>query len=708
MFNPEKQKGVTRAISWNFPTEEELKLTDELNQALHAAGLYESEEESRRREVVLGQLDKLVKDFVYKVSISRNLSESMARAAGGKIFTFGSYRLGVHGAGADIDTLCVVPIHVTREDFFTVMYDMLKERPEVKELTSVPDAYVPVINMEYMGIPIDLLFARLYKPMIPADLNLSDNNLLKNLNEKCILSINGSRVTDSILSLVPDVDTFRMALRCIKYWAKQRGVYSNVMGFFGGVVWAMLVARVCQLYPNACAGAIVARFFKIMKGWTWPHPVLLKEIDDGPLHTRVWNPKIYHGDKAHRMPVITPAYPSMCATHNVSESTQKVIMGEFAKAFEVVEQIMIRKAPWEKLFEKSRFFHQYKYYLQVVASSDSEEKQLKWAGMVESRLRHLVGRLEAVYDITIAHPYVKCFHRNITCTDPEEAERVKQGIFSAKSKPLNSTDAPSPQQQGETNNGGNASPTYTIYTSTMYIGLGVRPKPANYPGPRKLDIVTPTADFIRIVHSWPDYDEASMGIAVRNVKSSDLPDEVFEGEPRPTSLKRTKPRHLAKENSTTFPEGELQSQPHKKLRSKQGQVDEAQQEPSVTTLVNGGSPTATTTHSPTDVVANQEQPLEGSSPRSNPTETNGTMGDNTAPSTQSVNGTSPTNGHVGSSTTVEKSASTQPGTETTTSMPPPLPRGTTQLKSNLGVNALRQATPRHSSGIKLRLTKPLK
>ncbi|RUS26305.1 hypothetical protein BC938DRAFT_470943, partial [Jimgerdemannia flammicorona] len=76
----------------------------------------------------------MVKDFVYRVSINK-MDESIAREAGGKIFTFGSYRLGVHGTGADIDTLCVVPKNVQREDFFETMYEMLKERPEVTELT---------------------------------------------------------------------------------------------------------------------------------------------------------------------------------------------------------------------------------------------------------------------------------------------------------------------------------------------------------------------------------------------------------------------------------------------------------------------------------------------------------------------------------------------------------------------------------------------
>ncbi|SRR6266851_68359 len=53
-----------------------------------------------------------------------------------------------------------------------------------------------------------------------------------------------------------------------------RAIYSNVNGFLGGVAWAMLVARICQLYPNAVAGAIVSRFFIIMYQWCASTPCI--------------------------------------------------------------------------------------------------------------------------------------------------------------------------------------------------------------------------------------------------------------------------------------------------------------------------------------------------------------------------------------------------------------------------------------------------
>ena len=53
---------------------------------------------------------------------------------GARVYTFGSYRLGISGGGSDIDALCVVPRHIERTEFFTSFYEILKSQPEIKDL----------------------------------------------------------------------------------------------------------------------------------------------------------------------------------------------------------------------------------------------------------------------------------------------------------------------------------------------------------------------------------------------------------------------------------------------------------------------------------------------------------------------------------------------------------------------------------------------
>lgn len=113
----------------------------------------------------------------------------------------------MHGPGADIDTLCVVPKHVSRDDFFEIFEPMLKEVEGVTEvavcfdvsfirlilnpLQGVPEAYVPIITTVISGIPLDFLMARLALSSVPENLSLKDDNLLRNLDERCIRSLNG-------------------------------------------------------------------------------------------------------------------------------------------------------------------------------------------------------------------------------------------------------------------------------------------------------------------------------------------------------------------------------------------------------------------------------------------------------------------------------------------------------------------------------------
>lgn len=356
-----KHYGITSPISLASPKESDLVQTQKLVEALKPFGVFEDELELQRRILVLGKLNTLVKEWIQDISRLKNIPPSLIESIGGKIFTFGSYRLGVHTKGADIDALCVAPRHVDRSDFFTSFYEKLKEQEEVKDLRAVEEAFVPVIKLCFDGIEIDILFARLALQTIPENLDLRDDGLLRNLDMRCIRSLNGCRVTDEILHLVPSIENFRLTLRAIKLWAKRHNIYSNILGFLGGVSWAMLVARTCQLYPNAVASTLVYKFFLVFSKWEWPNPVLLKQPVECNLNLPVWDPRVTPSDRYHLMPIITPAYPQQNSTYNVSLSTRNVMVEEFKMGLAIMDEILQNKADWAKLFEAPNFFQKYKY-----------------------------------------------------------------------------------------------------------------------------------------------------------------------------------------------------------------------------------------------------------------------------------------------------------------------------------------------------------
>uniref|UniRef100_A0A8C8H6Z2 Poly(A) polymerase n=1 Tax=Oncorhynchus tshawytscha TaxID=74940 RepID=A0A8C8H6Z2_ONCTS len=398
-----KHYGITSPISLAQAKEADLVLTHRLTEALKPYGVFEEELELQRRIHVLGKLNTLVKEWIRDVSETKNLPASVIETVGGKIFTFGSYRLGVHTKGADIDALCVAPRHVERTDFFSSFLDKLKEQEEVKDLRAVEEAFVPVIKLSFDSIEIDILFARLALQTIPENLDLRDDGLLKNLDIRCIRSLNGCRVTDEILHLVPNIENFRLTLRTIKLWAKRHNIYSNILGFLGGVSWAMLVARTCQLYPNAVASTLVHKFFLVFSKWEWPNPVLLKQPEDCNLNLPVWDPRVTPSDRYHLMPIITPAYPQQNSTYNVSASTRAVMVDEFKQGLAITDEILQSKAEWSKLFEAPNFFQKYKHYIVLLASAPTEKQHLEWVGLVESKIRILVGNLEKNEYITLAH-----------------------------------------------------------------------------------------------------------------------------------------------------------------------------------------------------------------------------------------------------------------------------------------------------------------
>eukprot|EP01034_Spumella_vulgaris_P023186 gene23186-29381_t len=246
-------------------------------------------------------------------------------------------------------------------------------------------------------ISIDLLFARLAENTVPKDIDILDDKILKGLDDATEKSLNGPRVTNMIFKLVGEktFPNFLIVLRCIRKWAKRRGLYGNKLGYLGGINCNILVAFICQLYPNYGPSSLLFRFFKQYKEWKWPEPIMLNNIQQNPPDATLSEQRVIFSSANNPhdlMPIITPAYPAMNSSYSVNKHTFEVMQREIAKGYDVMETIVKQKgACWDKLFDGSDFFIKYSHYLacHVVGTGQNSDSR-SWIGFVESRIRRIV------------------------------------------------------------------------------------------------------------------------------------------------------------------------------------------------------------------------------------------------------------------------------------------------------------------------------
>lgn len=311
-------------------------------------------------------------------------------------------------------------------------------------------------------------------------------------------------MTDDILDLVPNHDSFKLALRAVKLWAKKRGIYSNVMGYLGGVSWAMLVARTCQFYPNLAAATVLLKFFTIFSLWPWPKPCFLRDNskDSGNLGFTVWDSNINPADRYHLMPIITPSYPQQNSTYNVTKSTKTVILEEFERAKVLCDQITkgLDGKEWKDLFEPIKFFQMYAHFLAIISSSQSE-----WIGLVESKIRHLVTSLERHACIKLAHIFPSSYTRTL----PVDAADASPSASEEKE-----------QAAGDKNgsNGVKNGKSEGVEQTMWFIGLKFDKQNAV-----NVDITPDIRQFMEnVLHSNRKFEENDVKIEVKHVKRKEL------------------------------------------------------------------------------------------------------------------------------------------------------------------------------------------
>lgn len=327
--------------------------------------------------------------------------------------TFGSFRL-INNFTTDIDCILITPQTVPREMIFSDEFCAFLKSVNCTNVRMIPKAYVPLIKFHFDQYDFDLLHAPLPYEDISifdnkngTDILAYDNNLLRMIDSKTYLSLNGLRTTEKIMHLVPNLQRYLDVLMIIKKWAKCRDIYSNIMGYWGGISWNIAAAKVCQMYDSnsETIERLVYLFFLVMDEWDWKCPIMIAPIEDYHYNPSLepWNPNHTQNEC---MPVLTPAFPSKNSAYNVLRSTFYRMKQEFHHARLLCKECAEKgQNLYDVLYTPSTFLTDYPDYLQITATANDDDMEI-WKSYIESKLKILVKTLEMNHQIN-ATPYAR-------------------------------------------------------------------------------------------------------------------------------------------------------------------------------------------------------------------------------------------------------------------------------------------------------------
>lgn len=358
-----------------------------------------NEEEVQKRTETFVTLREIVKQWISETNqkFNEGKEEGKAISIGGDLYAFGSFKLKVALNDSDIDTICIVPRKYKREENFNGdLYEKLKGSKGVTELYKITEAFIPLIRLKLNGISVDILFSALNYDSVPKEINFKDDLLLLNLEEKCYRSLNGIRCAVILEGIVPHKENFRDTLLCLKLWAKQKGIYSSLMGYLSGISLAIMVAKICQLYPNYNVAKLMERFFFIYSVWRWDHMCVKvcnqrTEFEDPKLVLEQFN----ETSEKSFMNIITPAFPSINASHLISSTTFRIITSNLKEGHLLINAVRKKKRTWDHFFKPFNFFGKFHHLLEINIYSSDENEFVVWRGSVESKLRKLTKILDS-------------------------------------------------------------------------------------------------------------------------------------------------------------------------------------------------------------------------------------------------------------------------------------------------------------------------
>ncbi|KAI4335009.1 hypothetical protein L6164_013698 [Bauhinia variegata] len=219
---------------------------------------------------------------------------------------------------------------------------------------------------------------------------------MRNIDDTSWKSLSGVRANKRILQLVPNVENFQSMLRCLKLWAKRRGVYETLLGYLGGVHLAILSAYVCLGHADASLNALIMIFFRTFASWPWPTTVML--------HERMYPSTADFIETRSFMPIQLPSSPYEYCHSNITRSTFCRIKAEFIRGHAMTRDLLRPDFNWDSVFEPFPYSRKYSHFVKIYLSTLNQDELGDWVGWVKSRLRGLLVKLEEVQGFCDPNP----------------------------------------------------------------------------------------------------------------------------------------------------------------------------------------------------------------------------------------------------------------------------------------------------------------
>lgn len=355
-----------------------------------------------------------------------------------KAMAFGSTGIDANVKSSDVDVVLFCPIFVTQAIFLQVFPSILRRVNELSNITVVSATKVPVVKLKTPAAAVDIVFASCALSSPPTEEQLLlPHSIFPIVSKDTRQSVQGIRTVLEIRRRLPvPFDTFSFTLKAIKYWAMQRKVYGNVFGFPPGVGLAVMVARVCQVYPAAHPSVLFRFFFRFYTQWLTRlnsiSPLYITEVlkPDLPRVAGLfdsWDPQ-RDSAKEELLPVLNPAFPHSNTCYNVGRSGLTAFYSELTR----VNLLLTRGAQgtvftdWSTVWAEYVVGEEYDTFVEVsivaaaaptspttTTTTTSGETGSAgeaaaaaaqfdgWCAYVESRLRVLFYGLEALYETRV-------------------------------------------------------------------------------------------------------------------------------------------------------------------------------------------------------------------------------------------------------------------------------------------------------------------